>query len=239
LAAIAVVVVLLAYFAVVQLLAVLVLLLLYLSDDFGWLLISAERALHHPVVLELVLGPLHEAVQVEGVAADGGAGSGGVALHDLHVADGAEVVVLVFILLLDDHVAAGHLDLGVLQELGELVVVDPAVGDDVPQFLVGVLPLEEQAVLGWEVEDLNEHVEGVRALAVLGCLAGALELVAYCDFELDAADVFEYEAGPAGDAGEVELVPAVDGAPDALNFQLFSLAYGRFRHLRYKYNGMT
>ena len=92
---------------------------------------------------------------MEGVHAYGGAGGDCIAFDDLHVADGAEIVIIVLVLiLLDDHVLAGEADLDVFEEVGDLVVVDASVGDDVAEFLVGVGVPEEEWVVGGEVEDL-------------------------------------------------------------------------------------
>ena len=173
LAPIAVIIILLAYFLVDHLFLMLDLLLPYLLDDFRRLLVPAERTLDDAVVVHLVLGPLREALEMEGVHADGGAGGDCIALDDLHVADGAEVVVVVLVLvLLDDHILAGEADLDVLEEVRDLVVVDAAVGDDVAQFLVGVGGAEEERVVGGEVEDLQQRVEGVHAVLRCG-IAGA------------------------------------------------------------------
>ena len=132
-----VVVELLANFLVDLLLFEHVLFLPDLPDDICWLFITAEGAFDHIIVLHLVLGPLAEAFEVEGVAADGVAGGGCVAFDDLHVADGTEKI-LIFIIFLDDDIFPEHLDLSVLQKLLDLVIVDPSVGDDISELLIVV-----------------------------------------------------------------------------------------------------
>lgn len=69
LATVAVVVVLLSDLFVDELLFDHVLLLFDLADDIWCLLVAAQRAFHHSVVLDLVLGPLAETLQVERVPA--------------------------------------------------------------------------------------------------------------------------------------------------------------------------
>ena len=115
---------------VVDLFLPFVLLLFYLLYDLRGLFIAAERTLHNPILLQLMLGPLREALQVEGVAAHSGASAGGIASNDLHVADGTEVIFIFFVLLLDDDIALAH-PLDVLEELCDLIEVNTSVCDDV------------------------------------------------------------------------------------------------------------
>ena len=51
-----------------------------------------------------MVGPLGEALEMEGIPADSVAGGDGVALDDLHVADRAEVVLIILIILLNYHI---------------------------------------------------------------------------------------------------------------------------------------
>jgi hypothetical protein len=89
---------------------------------------------------------------VEGVSADGGAGGGGVALDYLHVADCAKVIIILIFLFFDDDIPPGYFDFGVFEEVAEFVVVDAAVGDDVPELFVVVGVAEEEGVVGRDVE---------------------------------------------------------------------------------------
>lgn len=50
--------------------------------------------------------------------------------------------------------------------------MDAAVGDDVPEFFIGVGGPEEEGVVAGEVEDLEERMEGMHAV-LGGSIAGA------------------------------------------------------------------
>ncbi len=146
-----------------------------------------------------MFGPLAEAVQVKGVPTDGSASCSGIALDDLHVANSAQILfVLVF--FFENNVSAGYFDFGVLEKVFYFVVVNSATGDDVSEFFIVVAVSKEQGVVFWDVEDVREYVESVWALMIIGFFAGAFEFVADGDLKLGAVNVFEDEAGPAGDA---------------------------------------
>lgn len=230
LASIAVIIILLADFLIDHLLLMLDLLLPDLLDDLWWFLIPAERTLDDAIVVHLVLGPLREALEVEGVHADSGAGGDCIAFYDLHVADSAEIVVVVLVLvLLNDHILAGEADLDVFQEIGDLVVVDAAVGDDVPEFFIGVGGPEEERVVGGEVEDLEERMEGVHAV-LRGGIAGAFELVADGDLEFYSFGVFENKTSTPRYAHQVELLELGDEGLGLAALELLLLLGLRLRH---------
>ena len=142
LTAIAIIAILLAYLLIDLLLFQHVFLLLDFPDNIRSLLVPAKRALHHIIVLHLVLDPLTETLQVKCVVTDRMAGGSRITFHDLHVTDCTEVV-LVLILLLHDDVPPQDLDLCVLQKLFNFVVVYAPVRDDVPEFLVVVFVPEK------------------------------------------------------------------------------------------------
>lgn len=229
LAPIAVVVVLLAHLFVDELLFEHVLFLFDFADDIGSLLVSAEGALDNSVVFDFVLGPLTEAIQMEGVPADSGAGGSSIALDDLHVAYGAKVVI-VLILLLKDHVAPRDLDFGIFEEIFDFVIVDSSIGDDISELLVVIFVAEDEGVVFGDVEDIGEGVQGMDAVPVVGTFAGALELIADSDLKLGAVYVFEYEAGSASDTNKVKLLSALEQHLDFLFFQLLGFLFARLRH---------
>lgn len=139
-------------------------------------------------------------------------------------------VILVFVFLLQDDIATRDLDFGILQEILDLVVVDSAVGDDVSEFLVVVfMPEDERVVLG-NVEDIGKSIERVDAMAIVGGLARALQLIADRDLELGAVDVLEDEASAAGDADKVKLLPSLQQHFDFLLLQLLCFLFVRLRH---------
>jgi hypothetical protein len=146
LAPIAVVHVLFAYLLVKLLLFEHVLLLFDLSDDVGSFLIPAQWALDYVVILHLVLCPLTETFQVEGVPTYGRAGCRGIVFYYLHVAYSTEII-LVLIFFLDDHISSVHFYFGVLQELLHFIVVDAPISNDVSQFFVVVGVSEQQVVV--------------------------------------------------------------------------------------------
>lgn len=118
LASITVIIILLAYFLIDHLLLMLHLLLPDLLDDLRWFLVPTERALDDSIVVHFMLGPLREALEMEGVHADSSASGDCIAFYNLHVADCAEIVIIVFVLiLLNDHILAGKTDLDVFQEI--------------------------------------------------------------------------------------------------------------------------
>lgn len=80
---------------------------------------------------------------MEGVAADACAAGYGVAFDDLHVADGAEVLHVVLILLLDDNaLLATTFLLYAFQEVADSIRVYSSISDKISQVLIGVLWLE-------------------------------------------------------------------------------------------------
>lgn len=222
LAPITVIIIFLADFLIDHLLLMLHLFLPDLLDDLRWFLVAAERALDYAVVVEFVLGPLRETLEVEGVHADSGAGGDCIAFYDLHVADGAQIVIVILVLIfLDDHVLAGKADLDVFEEVGDLVIVDAAVGDDVAQLLVGVCMPEEEWVVAGQVEYLKKGVESVHAV-LGGGVTGAFELVADGDLEFYSLGVFENKACTSRYAHQVEFLEFGDEGPglDALELLL-------------------
>lgn len=114
-------------------------LLPYLLDDFRRFFIPAERTLDDAVIVHLMLGPLCEALKMEGVHADSSAGGHCIAFDDLHMANGAEIVIIILdLVLLDDHIFARKTYLHILEEVRDLIVMDPSIGNDVPQFFISV-----------------------------------------------------------------------------------------------------
>lgn len=80
---------------------------------------------------------------MEGVAADACAAGDGVAFDDLHVADGAEVLHVVLIFLLNDNaLLATTFLLYAFQEVANPIRVYSSIGDKISQVLIGVLWLE-------------------------------------------------------------------------------------------------
>ena len=112
-----------------------ILFLLDLPDDIRWFFITAKRALDHIIVLHLVFGPLTEALEMKSVSTNGMTGGSGVTLDDLHVANGTEKV-LILVIFFDDHIFPEHLDLGVLQKLLHLVIMNPSIGYNISQLLI-------------------------------------------------------------------------------------------------------
>ena len=146
---------------------------------------------------------------MEVIFADSGAGSDSIAFDDLHVANSAEIIVIILILLLNNDILAqdaGFYVFYVFEEIGYFVVVNPAVGDDVSQFFVGVCVAEEEGVLVGEVKNFDEGVESVGAVLLGGWVAGALEFVADGEFEFGAMDVLKDEAGAPSDANQVKFL---------------------------------
>ena len=140
-------------------------------DNFWGFLIPAERTLDGSIILHFMLGPLCETLKMEVIFADGGAGSDSIAFDDLHVANSAEIIVIILILLLNNDILAqdaGFYVFYVFEEIGYFVVVNPAVGDDVSQFFVGVCVAEEEGVLVGEVKNFDEGVESVGAVLLGG-----------------------------------------------------------------------
>lgn len=89
-----------------------------------------------------MFGPLHETFKMEGVSTDCSTRCSGIALDDLSVADRTKVVLLL-VLLFDDHISSGNFNLDVLQKIRYFVLVYATIGDDIPQFFVIVGKPEE------------------------------------------------------------------------------------------------
>lgn len=107
-----------------------------------------------------MFGPLAEAVQVKGVPTDGSASCSGIALDDLHVANSAQIL-LVLVFFLENNVSAWYFDFGVLEKVFYFVVVNSTTGDDVSEFFIVVAVSKEQGVVFRDVEDVREYVESV------------------------------------------------------------------------------
>lgn len=139
LAPITVIIILLPYFFIDHLFLMFNFLLPYLLDDFRRFLIPAEWTLDDAVIVHLMFGPLREALKMEGVHAYSSTGGDCITFDDLHMANGAEIVIIILILLLlDDHIFARKAYLHVFQEVRDLVIMDPTIGNDVPQFFIRV-----------------------------------------------------------------------------------------------------
>ena len=184
-----VVVLVAAYFFADLLFLQLILFLFDLSHDIWRFFVPAKRTLNHPIILNLVFCPLHKTVQVEGVLAHSGAGGSSIASNNLHMANRAEVVIVLVLLFLYYHIPPWDLYLCILQKVRELVVMDATVCYNVAQFLIRIKVFKQQWVVQRQVEDLSEHVQCVYALETASCGTGALELVADSDLELGAVDI--------------------------------------------------
>ena len=90
LAAITVVVVVLASHLFGNLLFLdLVLFLLDFPHNFRGFFVSTKRTFDDPVIFDLMLGPLHEALQMKSIPTNSGARRSGIAFDYLHMANGA------------------------------------------------------------------------------------------------------------------------------------------------------
>ena len=168
------------------------------------LLVSAQGAVDGQFTLRPVLCPLLKTLQMEPILAAGHALRDQIPSHHLLVADGAQIV-LVLVRLLHNQLVL--LVIGwphELQELGDLVLLDPVVRHHVSQFLVKIGGLPHKRVAGRDVEDLGEHEERVGAVVVALRAAGAFELVADGDLVLPVVQILEDEASVACDAGQVQ-----------------------------------
>ena len=148
------------------------------------------------------------------------------------MANRTQVLLVLLVLLLDDHVALPHPP-HVLQELRHLVQLDAPVGDYVPQLLVSVGVLEQQRVVVGQVEDLQQGVQRVAALH-RPLVAAAFDFVADGQLELRPSDVLKNKTGAACDAHQVQFLQVGDLRLYLLRHQLH-LLLGPTRH-RYNKN---
>lgn len=142
---------------------------------------------------------------MKSISTDVSAGGDGIAFDDLHVTNGAEILHIVFVFFFHNNVFLGNFFLDKPQKVENSIRVDSSIGDNVSEVFVSIFGLKQQLMVLRDVEDLSQDVQGVYAVVEAFIGAGAFDFVADGDFEFDSPEVFENEAGPAGDSDKVEF----------------------------------
>ena len=206
-AAITIIVVLLtAYFFRNQLFFNFVFLLLDFSHDFRRFLIPTKRTLHHPIIFELMLGPLGKTVKMEGVSTNSSARSSGIAPYYLHVANRTKIVLLLILILLNNDISFWNFHFNVLEEVRNFVLMDAPIGNYVSQLFIIVVVFEKKKVVIGNVKNLSKDIEGVKAMLVIVHIAGTFELVTDSDLEFGTIDILKDKTCPACYPDHVKLL---------------------------------
>lgn len=142
---------------------------------------------------------------MKGISTHVGAWRRRVTFYDLHVANGTQVLHIVFILLFENHAFLPNFFLNEPQKIRNSVRVNSSIRDDVSELLVTVPALKEQRIILRNVKNLSQNVQCVNAMIETLIWAGALDLIPNRNLEFNSSKVLKDEAGSARDPNKVEF----------------------------------
>ncbi len=82
-------------------------------DNLRRLFISTKRAFDQTIIFHLMFSPLCKAFQVKGVQANSGTSGGCITFNNLHVADGAKIILIIFFLFFNNDLISRNVDLNI------------------------------------------------------------------------------------------------------------------------------